>query len=76
MALTFLSASTAVELICEYGFEHRRLQKVYVMAVQSNPASARVLEKAGFTKKGELRKEAFTDGERVDVHRYGLLATD
>jgi RimJ/RimL family protein N-acetyltransferase len=35
-----------------------------------------VLDKAGFTKEGELRKEAFTGGERVDVYRYGLLAEE
>jgi RimJ/RimL family protein N-acetyltransferase len=69
-------ATAAVELVSEYAFEHRRLDKVHATVYESNPASARVLDKAGFTKEGELRKEAFTGGERVDVYRYGLLAEE
>jgi RimJ/RimL family protein N-acetyltransferase len=69
-------ATRAVELVCDYAFEHRRLDKLYATVFESNPASARVLEKAGFTKEGQHRKEAFTSGERVDIYRYGLLVEE
>lgn len=69
-------ATDAVETISGYAFEERRLAKVYATAYATNPASCRVLEKAGFAREGVLRAEGFVDGERVDVHRYGLLAEE
>jgi len=69
-------ATDAIDLACRYAFQERRLHKVYANVYATNPASGRVLEKVGFTKEGELREEAFVDGERVDVYRYGLLAEE
>ncbi len=69
-------ATDAVSQVCRYAFAQRRLDKVYACVYETNPASRRVLEKAGFTEEGRLRNEAFVEGERVDVHRYGLLADE
>jgi len=69
-------ATDAVETVCRYAFEDRRLHKVYAKVYETNPASRRVLEKAGFAEEGVLREEAFAGGERVDIYRYGLLADD
>ncbi|KAB1198499.1 MULTISPECIES: GNAT family N-acetyltransferase [Haloferax] len=66
-------ATDALRAICGYAFGERRLNKVYAKAFETNPASSRVLEKAGFTREGVHRAEGFVDGEHVDVFRYGLL---
>lgn len=67
-------ATAAVELVTRYALRERRHAKVVAGVYETNPASARVLEKAGFEREAVLRKEAFRDGERVDLHRYALLA--
>jgi len=69
-------ATDALRELCAYGFEERRFAKVVARAYEPNGASRRVLEKAGFTEEGCLRREAFIGGERVDVYRYGLLASE
>lgn len=69
-------ATDAVRELCAYAFEERRLGKVVAKCYATNPASRRVLEKAGFTEEGLLREEGFAGGERVDVHRFGLLADE
>ena len=69
-------ATDALRETCGYAFEERRLDKVYATAYATNPASCRVLETVGFEREGVLRDEGFVEGERVDVHRYGLLADE
>lgn len=69
-------ATEAVDLICEYAFTERRLNKVYAAPFATNIASCRVLEKVGFVAEGTLRKEAFVAGDYVDIRRYGLLAEE
>jgi RimJ/RimL family protein N-acetyltransferase len=66
-------ATAAAELLCGYAFEERRLVKVTASVYETNPASARVLEKAGFTREARLRKDAFVEGEHVAVLLYGHL---
>ena len=69
-------ATEATELLCGYGFDQRRLNKIVAHAYEFNAGSRRVLEKVGFVEEGVHREEAFVDGEFVDVHRYGLLARE
>lgn len=69
-------ATDALEQLCNYGFAERRLNKVVAKAYETNPASQRVLEKVGFSEEGRLRNEAFVGGEHLDIHRYGLLASE
>lgn len=69
-------ATEAIDLLCEYVFEERRLNKMYARVYATNPAGCRVFEKLGFQEEGVFRKEGFVDGEYVDVHRYGLLADE
>lgn len=66
-------ATDAVRTLCRYGFAERRLAKLYAHVFETNPASARVLEKVGFREEGRFRDQWFLDGERIDVLRYGLL---
>ena len=69
-------ATEAVELLVDYAFDQRRLAKLYANVLAGNEGSWRVLEKNGFTEEGRFREQAFVDGDRVDVVRYGLLADD
>ena len=69
-------ATDALRTLCEFAVEERRLEKVVAWAYETNPASRKVIEKVGFTEEGVLRDEAYVEGERADVHRYGLLAEE
>lgn len=64
----------ALRAVVRYAFDERRLAKLSADALVTNEGSRRVLEKAGFEHEATLREEAFVDGERVDLARYGLLA--
>lgn len=66
----------AIDLLCKYAFEERRLHKLYATVYSTNPAGGRVREKVGFQDEGVLREEGFAEGEHVDLHRYGLLADE
>jgi RimJ/RimL family protein N-acetyltransferase len=69
-------ATEAVALLTRYAFEERRLAKLVAKAYAHNPASMRVLEKAGWYEEAVLDREAFVGGERVDCHRYAAFADD
>ncbi|AGB16945.1 acetyltransferase, ribosomal protein N-acetylase [Halovivax ruber XH-70] len=69
-------ATEALSLVCQYAFDERRIAKLHAETFATNPASARVLTKVGFEKEGSFRNEAFVDGARVNVIRYGLLAEE
>ena len=69
-------ATDAARVLCGYAFESRRFHKVYANVFETNPASARVLEKVGFREEGRHREQAFLDGEYVDVIRFGVLADE
>ena len=52
------------------------LDRMFATASSKNPASARVLEKAGFTFEGRLRKNALKDGEVLDSLMYARIRED
>jgi len=63
----------AVKRITEYAFSRFSLKRVYAEPYATNPASARVLEKAGFKYEGLLRASAFKDGRLVDQLLYARV---
>lgn len=69
-------ATDALRTMCGYGFDERRLHKVYANVYETNPASAAVLENVGFEQEGVHRDHGFVAGEHIDVLRYGLLAEE
>lgn len=69
-------ATEAVALVTRYAFEERRLEKLVATVYAHNPASVRVLKKAGWREEAVLEREAFVDGRRVDCHRYAAFADD
>ncbi|MCC6751564.1 MAG: GNAT family N-acetyltransferase [Deltaproteobacteria bacterium] len=57
-------ATRAVRAICDWAFATFELERIHAGVFDWNPASARVLEKAGFTLEARLRRHV-TKGGRV-----------
>ncbi len=69
-------ATEAVKEVLRYAFEERLLDKVHALHFGSNPASGRVLEKAGMTYEGTRREHFLKWRRREDAVLYGVLARD
>ena len=66
----------AVIAVIDHGFETLGLHRIFAQHIARNNASARVLEKAGFSKEGILRQHARKWGVFEDVICYGMLRKD
>jgi RimJ/RimL family protein N-acetyltransferase len=66
-------ATLAVRAITDYAFATFELHRVQAMVFQWNPASARVLEKAGYMLEGRLRNYIFKDDRIGDALIYARL---
>jgi RimJ/RimL family protein N-acetyltransferase len=62
-----------VRRLCKFAFDEYELRRIYAQAFATNPASARVLEKAGFALEGTLRSHHFRDGKPDDVLFFGMM---
>ena len=63
----------ALEALTGYAFANFDLVRLYATVFEWNPASARVLEKAGFTYEARLRKSVIKDGKVIDEFLYALV---
>jgi RimJ/RimL family protein N-acetyltransferase len=52
---------------------HGELRRLYAVPFACNPASARVLEKAGYRCEGTLRQSVAKDGQILDQWMYAIL---
>jgi RimJ/RimL family protein N-acetyltransferase len=66
-------ATRAVRALTEYAFANFDLARIYGEVFEWNPASARVLEKAGYTCEGRLRKSVTKDGKTIDRLVYAII---
>lgn len=66
----------AVGQITDIGFSEYNLLRIYAGVIESNTASMRVLEKAGFRFEGVLKKAMVKNGVIADEYRYALLNED
>jgi RimJ/RimL family protein N-acetyltransferase len=67
-------ATAAVCALTSHAFHaHPELRRLYAVPYASNPASARVLEKAGYRREGTLRQSAIKDGRVLDQWMYAIL---
>lgn len=57
----------------EYYFAHHDLVRIYAMVFDWNPASTKVLEKAGYEFEGRLKKSAIKDGKFCDQLLYAKI---
>ena len=69
-------AAEAVRGLLDHLFRVRGLHKVSAEADARNTASARLLERLGFTREGRLRQQTFIKNEWTDDLIYGLLAPE
>ncbi|MEM1219109.1 MAG: GNAT family N-acetyltransferase [Bacteroidota bacterium] len=63
----------AIVRLVQYLSEEWQVQRVVATVIESNDASRRVLEKAGFLQEGFLRKRFQKNGVFLNVYLYALL---
>jgi [ribosomal protein S5]-alanine N-acetyltransferase len=66
----------AAEAVMRWGFEEKKLHRIFAAFFSRNPASGRVMQKLGMTLEGTLREHAMKWGEYCDVTFYGMLAEE
>jgi RimJ/RimL family protein N-acetyltransferase len=66
-------ATGALRALSEWLFATTPLVRLYACVFESNPASARVLEKAGYALEGRLRRAVIKDGHVLDQFLYARL---
>jgi RimJ/RimL family protein N-acetyltransferase len=66
-------ATAAARAMIEYAFTKLDLVRVYAGVFATNPASARVLEKAGLQFEGRSCAAVFKNGQLIDELRYAIL---
>ena len=63
-------ATEALRRFSQYAFDSFRFERLEAWVFDSNPASGRVLEKAGYRYEATLRRNAYKDGRFHDCHVY------
>ena len=66
-------ATRALGGLTEYAFNHFDLVRLYGAVFEWNPASGRVLEKAGYQYEGRLRKNVTKDSKTRDQLMYAMV---
>lgn len=69
-------ATEAVVAMVEYGFKELGLNRIFAHHLARNPASGRVLEKAGFVHEGFHRAAVLKNGRFEDLHSFAVLRAD
>ena len=65
--------NAAVRKLSEYIFANTQLTRLFATPYGHNTASMRVLEKAGYTKVGLMRKAEMKNGEPIDKCYFELV---
>jgi ribosomal-protein-alanine N-acetyltransferase len=68
--------SRACEFLVWYGFDVLDARRLSGDCLATNAASARIMEKSGFTPEGALREYYLVDGEPRDNLHFGLLRSE
>lgn len=69
-------ATDALRALSRFAFDKLALNRLEITAAVSNPESAAVATRAGFTPEGICREYEFINGKFVDHERFSLLARD
>jgi [ribosomal protein S5]-alanine N-acetyltransferase len=69
-------ATAAVKTLSTYEFKELGLTRIFAVPLVSNPASVRVLEKAGYVREGVLRRSAIKEGIILDQVLYAITDMD
>ncbi len=68
--------SEAARALVAYGFEQMGLNRIYAFHFTRNPASGRVMQKAGMTCEGTLRQHVKKRERYEDLAAYGILRSE
>ena len=68
--------SETLRALCVYGFDFLGLHRLQIETITDNHAMIAAAEKAGFTREGILRDDAWVLGEFVSDVIYGLLDSE
>ncbi len=66
-------ATEALKAVTKYAVKRHNLTRVYAVPFEWNPASGRVLEKAGYVLEGRTRRSAIKDGKIIDQLLYAYV---
>jgi len=69
-------ATEALQAVLAYGFNALKLNRIFAQHFGVNPASGRVMEKAGMAYEGHLRQHVKKWGQFEDIKIYAILAQD
>ena len=69
-------ATEAVRAVLGFGFESLHLNRIHASYFTANPASARVMAKAGMQFEGVMREHHVKDGQALDLGQYAILRSD
>ena len=69
-------ATEALRAVTAYAVREHSLTRLYAVPFQWNPASFRVLEKAGYVLEGTLRRSALKDGRIIDQRLYAYVVPE
>ena len=62
----------AIPMVVEFGFRNYDIERIFARPFGNNPASQKVLEKAGFTLEARIEKGFFKNGEFLDELIYAI----
>ena len=65
--------TSAVKQACDFIFSNTDIIRIFAEPFAANAASCRVLEKAGFSYEGTLRKNAVKNNTVVDMKMYSFI---
>ena len=66
-------ATEALKAVTDYAFANFDICRIFAHVFEWNGASARVLEKAGYTFEGRLRKSVTKDTQTIDQLMYAVV---
>lgn len=69
-------SSEAARALVAYGFEQLSLHRIYAHHLTRNPASGRVMQKAGMTYEGTQRQHVRKGEQYEDIAGYGILRSE
>ena len=62
--------AAALRGMTTYVSDHFEFSRIFALVFKRNPASARILEKAGYVREGEMRQSVIKDGVIEDEYLY------
>ena len=70
-------ATAALRAITRHAFRaHGEIRRLYAVPFATNPASARVLQKAGYAYEGTMRQAVVKEGQVLDQWMYAIVRED